>query len=127
MTKKLFLLCAILVSFPASMAHAEQKADPLASVARNPSGQAPAPFRTLLDCDSNYVRGDFNDNKILDTWDVVQLINCVFLSSGGPACIICKGDLTCDNLLTPVDVVRILILSYFEPQRDIRCGPVVVP
>lgn len=48
-------------------------------------------------------KGDVDANGILSGADVIQLLNCVFLGTGG--CQLCLADLNCDGILTASDVI----------------------
>lgn len=78
-------------------------------------------YNPMLDCSSNYMRGDFNGNEFLDFDDAVLLINCIYINPNGRLCLVCIGDMNCDKNLTATDVVILFHLILYPPEFDIHC------
>jgi|GEM_PF-6670223 len=120
MTKKLLLLGAVFLLFTA-LSRSEQKPAFEPALPQNPSGQVLLPFQPMLDCTSNYKRGDFDEDEIWTILDAGAMINCLFTDPGGRLCLPCIVDLNCDNRPSPVDLVLLLRFIWEPPIFEIKC------
>lgn len=77
----------------------------------------------MLDCDTNYLRGDFNRMYDRDLEDLAIMLNCVFIYAfSGVYCLPCEGDMNCDRRYTPADAAIFLKVFFSDnPDRPIRC------
>ncbi len=83
-------------------------------LAGNESDYQSDPFRFTL-----FIRGDVNDDGIIDVGDVIYLINYLFIE--GPAPVpLAAGDLNCDELVDIGDVVCLINYLFFE--GPLPCG-----
>ncbi|HXF50033.1 MAG TPA: hypothetical protein VNL73_11505 [Verrucomicrobiae bacterium] len=120
MTKKPLLLCAVFLLLSSAVWAGEETAfEP--NLPQNPTLQNLLPMQPMLDCTSNYMRGDFNINEFLDLDDVVVMLNCVFADPRGRLCLPCIVDMNCDNFPTPVDVILLLRFVWEPPIFEIKC------
>ena len=119
MTKKLLLLSAAFLLFSA-MGLAEEKQTFEPTLPQNPAGQVLLPFQPMLDCTSNYIRGDLNESGYWDYYDAVAMINCLFADPRGWHCLPCLLDMNCDHYSTPVDLVILLRFTIDAPIFEIN-------
>ena len=126
MSKKRLLFFLVLASLAASPVFTEpqtatgpEKPFYLEGILESPRIQPS--FHPALDCTSNYMLGDLNENTFLDFQDVVLLINCVFINPNAPSCLVCIADLNCNKILTPSDVVLLIRFAIDPPIFEIRC------
>jgi hypothetical protein len=86
------------------------------------AGPVSVPSKPVVDCDSSTIRGDLDRDNIPYTYnDMLILVNCTFLNSNGPRCLLCVGDLNCDKTFTASDVVRLGRYIVDPPPAEIRC------
>lgn len=71
-----------------------------------------SPYTLNVVMPTSVSKGDLNTDGVLSPSDVVSLLNCVFLNTGG--CHSAVADVNCDSNLTPADVVLELNAVFLD-------------
>ncbi len=98
------------------------KPEPFAGAAQK-ERPASVPLQPALECDDNYLRGDFNREYNRDREDVTILLNCLFFNPHSPYCLMCVADMNCDERLTQADASILILLVGLNSITQIVCSP----